>query len=1095
MFEKRKCWTGWTLALAMMLSLAPQGAMAAEMTPPAVQEASGASSSAPGETVGTGVEAGSSSGQEGGTGSSGEETVQPGADPSTNGAGENTQSGADASTDSTDETVQAGTDASEDSTKENTEENVQPGTDASGNVGKNTESLTESGTDESSSEADDSTSSSESSFPAVVLETVADDGTSIKIDAPEGAFPEGIHVTVKAVEPEQILDALRTAADDPELATEDVAAYDFDFWLDDGTHQIEPKKEIAVQIGLPKLESGDTVSAWHLDSESDETAESETVTAESDSGTATITSDVFSIHAIVVRRAATEGVTIDYDENSDIHSVTEDGSKIILFCMNDGLHWPHSTPNTPDVPSYTETTIDAFCKANDVTDDTLAQKVKNVLYAGYPYNGYGLYQVVGQAVSLTEGEFNLFLDPPAYLRSDFPDSIGNNSFTYADLNDASKMELLTKFVKESMALYPSGSTSSGVSYSQLTALPFWRAAYCMVTYKDSPINAYSTLYISGSYVTESQAYKSTSNAIWTLMFNSGVPNNNEVPQDALTSKLLGAAGKKTMILEQAPSSDSLSVTGDTTFRYSSEDGKWHTSPLKLAAPSGYLTPFTLSLPDGVSEESGRTQITAGEEFSLVSASPASSSTLSLSAKVPWMDGDLRVYEPVGNTVASDGKGYQNMVGAVIKTNEISVSATLTRTDEYTDLTFTKKWEDHNNQDGLRPATTDYASKLHLMNGSTEVKDVKPTVTDNGDNTWTVSYSNLPKYAGGTVIAYSVKEDSVSGYTADAETVANNGTLTNTHTPEVTKVTFTKKWEDHNNQDGLRPATTDYASKLHLMNGSTEVKDVKPTVTDNGDNTWTVSYSNLPKYAGGTVIAYSVKEDSVSGYTADAETVANNGTLTNTHTPEVTKVTFTKKWEDHNNQDGLRPATTDYASKLHLMNGSTEVKDVKPTVTDNGDNTWTVSYSNLPKYAGGTVIAYSVKEDSVSGYTADAETVADGGTLTNTHKVKSSTTPTSETNPTNTQNVQPGTTPTSETNPTNTQKETATTTPSSETDPTESSIKTSGGAGTAANGSNTNSSGSAKTGDNSALELYGLLSALSMAALLILLGMKHRRNKA
>ena len=883
MFEKRKRWTGWTLALAMMLSLAPQGTMAAEMTPPAVQEETGTSSSVPGETVGTRVEAGSSSGQEGGTGSSGEETVQPGADPSTNGAGENTQSGADASTDSTDETVQAGTDASEDSTKENTEENVQPGTDASGNVGKNTESLTESGTDESSSEADDSTSSSESSFPAVVLETVADDGTSIKIDAPEGAFPEGIHVTVKAVEPDQILDALRTAADDPELAAEDVAAYDFDFWLDDGTHQIEPKKEIAVQIGLPKLESGDTVSAWHLDSESDETAESETVTAESDSGTATITSDVFSIHAIVVRRAPAGGVTIDYDENSDIHSVTEDGSKIILFCMNNRLHWPHSTPTTPNVPNYKETTIEAFCEANSISDSKiLAQKVKNVLYAGYPYNGYRLYQVVGQAVSLTEGEFNQFLDPPAYLRTDFPDSVGNNSFTYADLNDASKMELLTKFVKESMALYPSGSTSSGVSYSQLTALPFWRAAYCMVTYGDSAINAYSTSYLSGPYVTESQAYESTSNAIWTLMLNSGVPNNT-VTQDALTLKLLDAAD-----LDQAPSSDSLSVTGDTTFRYSSEDGKWHTSPLKLAASSGYLTPFMLSLPDGISEESGRTQITAGEEFSLVSASPASSSTISLSAKVPWMD--VRVYEPVGNVTDSKGKGFQNMVGAVIKTKEVSVSATLTRADEYTDLTFTKKWE------------------------------------------------------------------------------------------------------------------------------------------------------------------------------------------------------------DHNNQDGLRPATKDYASKLHLMNGSTEVKDVKPTVTDNGDNTWTVSYSNLPKYAGGTVIAYSVKEDSVSGYTADAETVADGGTLTNTHKVKSSTTPTSETNPTNTQNVQPSTTPTSETNPTNTQKETATTTPSSETDPTESSVKTSGDAGTAANSSNTNSSGSAKTGDNSALELYGLLSALFMAALLILLGMKHRRNK-
>lgn len=894
MFEKRKCWTGWTLALAMMLSLAPQGAMAAEMTPPAVQEASGASSSAPGETVGTGMEAGSSSGQEGGTGSSGEETVQPGADPSTNGAGENTQSGADASTNSTDETVQAGTDASEDSTKENTEENVQPGTVVSGNVGKNTESLTESGTEESSSEADDSTSSSESSFPAVVLQTVADDETSIKIDAPEGAFPEGIHVTVKAVEPEQILDALRTAADDHELATEDVAAYDFDFWLDDGTHQIEPKKEIAVQIGLPKLESGDTVSAWHLDSESDETAESETVTAESDSGTATITSDVFSIHAIVVRRAATGEVTIDYDENSDIHSVTEDGSKIILFCMNNRLHWPHSTSAIPNVPNYKETTIEAFCAANHVSDsDSLARKVKNVLYAGYPYNGYGLYQVVEQAVTLTEDEYNQFLDPPEYLRTDFPDSIGNNTFTYKDLNDKSKMALLTKFVQESMALFPSGSTSSGVTYSQLTTLPFWRAAYCMVTYGVSAITAYSTSYLSGSYVTESQAYKSTSNAIWTLMFNNSVPNNTEVAQDALTTKLLETA-ENDKILKQAPSSGDLTVSGGTTFRYSSEDGKWHTDPLKLSAPAGYLTPFTLSLPDGVSEESGRTQVTVGEEFSLVSASPASSSTISLSAKVPWMDGDLRVYEPVENAVATDGRdgrGFQNMVGAVIKTNEISVSATLTRADEYTDLTFTKKWE------------------------------------------------------------------------------------------------------------------------------------------------------------------------------------------------------------DHNNQDGLRPTTADYASKLHLMNGSTEVKDVNSTVTDNGDNTWTVVYSGLPKYAGGTAITYSVKEDSVSGYTADAETVADGGTLTNTHKVKSSTMPTSETNPTNTQNVQPGTTPTSKTNPTNTQKETATTTPSSETDPMESSIKTSDDAGTATNSSNTNSSGSAKTGDNSALELYGLLSALSMAALLILLGMKHRRNKA
>lgn len=104
MFEKRKRWTGWTLALAMMLSLAPRGAMAAEMTPPAVQEETGASTSAAGETLETGAEAGTSSGQEDGTGSSGEGDVQPGVDASTNGAGENTQSGIDSSANITDET-------------------------------------------------------------------------------------------------------------------------------------------------------------------------------------------------------------------------------------------------------------------------------------------------------------------------------------------------------------------------------------------------------------------------------------------------------------------------------------------------------------------------------------------------------------------------------------------------------------------------------------------------------------------------------------------------------------------------------------------------------------------------------------------------------------------------------------------------------------------------------------------------------------------------------------------------------------------------------------------------------------------------------
>ena len=203
------------LALTMMLSLASQGVLAGELTPPAVhEEETGGGASAAAESVGTGAETGISSSQENGPGSSGGENAQPESDASKNSTGENTQPESDASKNSTGENAQPESDASKNSTGENT----QPGTDASMNGGENAESVTGSVTDEASSEAGGSSASSEGSHPAVALEATADDGTSIHIDAPEGAFPEGIHVTVKAVEPDQILDALRTASDDPELA-------------------------------------------------------------------------------------------------------------------------------------------------------------------------------------------------------------------------------------------------------------------------------------------------------------------------------------------------------------------------------------------------------------------------------------------------------------------------------------------------------------------------------------------------------------------------------------------------------------------------------------------------------------------------------------------------------------------------------------------------------------------------------------------------------------------------------------------------------------------------------------------------------------
>ena len=554
------------------------------------------------------------------------------------------------------------------------------GGDKTGADSESDESKTE---DESADDTADS--NAQITYPAVSLETTLEDGTVIHVDAPEGAFPEGIQMTVTAVDPAEILDALRAASGDSDLTESDVCAFDFDFWMSGAAgidekiqssagysdnkdastsvetsdnsdksdtfgssgsvtvsagevHNIEPLKEVTVSIEIPELKDTDMVSAYHLDS-LNSTAEPEDVSAQSENGTAVITTDAFSIHAVVLQRAAvssaTSGITIDYNSDTTIHSVTDaDGNQIILYCMNNGLHWPHSTPTTPNVPRYTEESIEQFLTGITDTEkqSSIIQTLPKLLYAGYPYNGFGLYEVVDQAMTLTEAEYNQFLDPPAYLRTDFPDCIGSNTFTYSDRTDTSKVNLLNQFLQEAGKLYPNGITKSGLTYKQLQNLPFWRAAYCMVTYNDRPLEAYSTWYISGKYVTESQAYTSTSNAVWKLM-------NNYAVEDTLSNNLLTAAnGSEYAILTSEPSSGSLSVTGDTTFRYSDEDKKWHTGALKLSAPSGYYVPFVLSLPDGVSEESGKTQIRAGESFSLVASNPPENITISLSASIHGRSG-------------------------------------------------------------------------------------------------------------------------------------------------------------------------------------------------------------------------------------------------------------------------------------------------------------------------------------------------------------------------------------------------------------------------------------------------------------------------
>ena len=292
--------------------------------------------------------------------------------------------------------------------------------------------------------------------------------------------------------------------------------------------------------------------------------------------------------------------------------------------------------------------------------------------------------------------------------------------------------------------------------------------------------------------------------------------------------------------------------------------------------------------------------------------------------------------------------------------------------ESTNVSVKKVWEDNNNQDGKR--LTDITIQL-LANG-TEVEGKTTTLNEN--NNWNYTFRNLPKKSGGTSINYTVKEiETIDGYTSKTTgSMADGYTITNTHTPETINIPIKKVWEDNNNQDGIRPKNI----TITLFADGEEVEGKKVQIKGD-ENEWTYTYENLPKYANGVEIIYTINETGVpQGYdSSKTGDMANGFTITNTHTPEVRDISVKKVWVDNDNQDGIRPTSIE----LILKANGTEKQ--RHTLEGNG-NEWTYTFTNLPKYENGTEITYTVEESGVpSGYKSlTTGSMAGGFTLTNTY---------------------------------------------------------------------------------------------------------------
>lgn len=340
----------------------------------------------------------------------------------------------------------------------------------------------------------------------------------------------------------------------------------------------------------------------------------------------------------------------------------------------------------------------------------------------------------------------------------------------------------------------------------------------------------------------------------------------------------------------------------------------------------------------------------GEQVATKAVTEADGWTYEFNDLPKFKDGNEIVYTVTENQVAD----YNTEVKGFNLTNSY--------TPGKTSVSVTKKWEDANNQDGKRPNSI----QVQLLADGKKQGDV---VELNAANNWTTTWNDLAQKANGKDIAYTIEEVKVPGYTTTVnDTDKGNILLTNTYTPETTEVKGTKTWNDANNQDGKRPDKI----TVNLLADGEQVATKEVTEADG----WNYEFKDLPKFKDGQEIVYTVTENTVKDYT----TKIKGYNITNTYNPGKISGTVTKRWEDANNQDGLRPDSI----KIQLYaNGKKQGQPVE--LTEKGH--WTYSWKELDATdKDGKGIHYSIKEvDAVNGYAATITGENTGNLLiTNTH---------------------------------------------------------------------------------------------------------------
>lgn len=707
---------------------------------------------------------------------------------------------------------------------------------------------------------------------------------------------------------------------------------------------------------------------------------------------------------------ATGGIEIKYDTATEIHYVVDSESangRIILYCMNNASHWPHSTPSIPTVPSYIQgyLTPDKFKSQADY--EACMNKLLAILYAGYPYNGLNMYTIVDSTTGISEDAFNALLNPPSWIRTDFPDSIGDTVFSYSDYPDNTEnLNKLMQFVNEELTYYMKGTTTpSGHTSAEIRATPFYQAAVAMAYapwYDKTPLEIYNKNHSDANAVTEAEAYEATQYAIWAVLGDYGIENNTlnsksgEVTQKALAVKLLNSAIAD-QVLRAEPDEADVTVSGDSQFAYDPEYGVWKTGTLSVAEGENYHGLYTLTLPSGVSahllDGTPVSTVSAGTSFYLVSTTKptATDMKITVSDTLTWLQ-EYRQYSPNPDTyTASDGKNFQHMIGAVIKQKQVNATLKLSpanegsltvsksvvgETDSATEFTFTVTLDNTNINGKYGDMTfTNGVANVTLKNGESATAEHLPAGTTYGVvETPNSDYSSATTGGSGEIAKDATATATFTNTRLYKLTVSKTVSGQAADASQVFTFTVTLKGADGNPLSG----TYAYTGATTSDSGATAPADGTITFNENGvgkvslSSGQQVTIGGIPSGSSYTVEEATSNEDNALKYnvtsTGSSGALSADATAAFTNTVQVGTLSVTKHVEGEVN------STKNFTFTVKLGGSGANLTGTYGDMEfSNGEATFTLAdgqtktASNLP--AGAT---YTVTEELNNSYTTTSE---------------------------------------------------------------------------------------------------------------------------